>query len=420
MHDVKAFGAVGDGRSLDTAAIQRAIDACAGTGGTVLLRDGTFLCGTLKLCSALTFRIEQSATLLGSTRAADYPDLFPDTRNGQLRNCRKALLYTEGTAAVTITGGGTIDGQNWRFEHAQEREAARPMAIFCVGVERLTLRDFKVRGSAMWSVVSMEVTDLEISGLTVRSEGITRDGLVVVDCHRVAITDCDLDSGDDGICLKSHSDVGLRDVLVRDCTVQSNTNALKLGTPTYGPIENLVFQDISIRHARLAGIAVESIDGSHVRDLTFQRITMERVGAPFFVLLGRRGETPAGLPEKPAGSLAGLTLRDITAREVEASWGSVITGTLVNGVTHSLQNLRFENVTLACRGGAEVIPASPPEYAGQYPDPDRWGDVPAFGYWLRHVRGVTMVNCETRLIGTDARPPVHLEDVTDSSTPAAP
>src|SRR5262249_41900720 len=111
VFDVRNFGATGDGSTNDQAAIQQAIDAAGGTGGSVLLAQGGYLSGTLTLRRNMTFFVDSSATLLGSRAPADYPPLSPNTGNTQLGNCKRALLYAPEIEQVRIDGGGLIDGQ---------------------------------------------------------------------------------------------------------------------------------------------------------------------------------------------------------------------------------------------------------------------------------------------------------------------
>ena len=217
--DARAFGAVGDGRAKDTAALQRAIEACAtGDGGTVVLARGTFVSGTIVLRSHVTLRIEAGATLLGSRDDADYPTQAPPIRNTELANCRRALVYAEGATAVRIEGGGTIDGNadidKWRG--MARREGERPMAIFTALSSDVSIEGITVRNAATWAVVNLEVTHLVVRGITVDSPlGPTHDGIDVVDGRDVLIEDNTITAGDDGICLKSGSATGLRDVVVR-------------------------------------------------------------------------------------------------------------------------------------------------------------------------------------------------------------
>src|SRR5262249_31044699 len=153
LFDPRAYGAVGDGSTNDQLAIQHAIDVAAGTGGSVVLARGTFLSGTLTLHSHMTFFIDASAVLIGSTAVADYPELAPDTGNTQLSNCKRALLYAPETTELRIDGGGTIDGQGDAFSGA---EGLRPMLIWSARSDHLTIQNLYLKKGAVWSLVSME------------------------------------------------------------------------------------------------------------------------------------------------------------------------------------------------------------------------------------------------------------------------
>lgn len=446
--DARSYGARGDGRTKDTAALQAAINDCATTGGTVVLRDGTFLSGTIRLKSNLTLRITPTATLLGSQSAADYPDTNPPLQNSQLSNCKKALIYAEGVDQVWIEGGGTINGNargvgSWNGN--QIKEALRPMAIFTAGATHVTVQDLTVRDAATWAVVHMEVDYLTVRGLTVSTDlGATHDGIDVVDGHHVLIEDCVVQSGDDSICLKSGSQRGTRDVLVRRCrTLQSGVaNGVKFGTASVGSFQDITVEDVVIENAQSAALAVESVDGARISNVLFRRVTASNVGTPFFVLLGSRDRDPSRV-----GSIDGLTFEDIKARGLRYAWGSLITGSIVGGKTFAISNIAFRRIDIAFKGaGAAPNPppftaASFPEYQGpvagqagklynQYPDAkfiagyDGRENIsylaPGYGFFLRHANNVSFSECKASVSGPDPRPWRAGADVTGGSGTCSP
>ena len=416
--DVRAYGAKGDGTTKDTHAIQAAIDACAGTGGTVYLRSGTFLSGMITLKSAIVFHVDATATLRGTQDDADYPTTNPPTSNTQLKNCRKALVYAESAHDIRIEGGGTIDGNGntpkWIGPSTLHPEATRPMAIYTALSQNVTIENIKVRDAAMWGVVNLEADNLTIRGVTIDTQlSGNRDGMDIVDCHHVLVENCTITSEDDSICIKSGARKGVDDVTVRKNHVVRSivANALKFGTASYGSFSNVHFEDIVIDHADKAAMAVESVDGADISNITFQRITFHDVGSPFFVLLGDRGTTPANDVHK-IGSVDGVTFKDITGDNLRYDWAAPISGTTKNGVTYKLKNLTFDNVRLAAKGGLGAVPADPPEYVGQYPDPNLWGNLPAFAYFVRHADGVTFRGTTTTASPADARKWLETRDVT--------
>ncbi len=426
--DAAAFGAKGDGLAKDTAALQRAIDACAVGGGTVVLARGTFLSGTIVLRSHVTLRIEAGATLLGSRDDADYPTQAQPFANTELSSCQRALVYAQGVQDVRIEGGGTIDGNadidKWRGLALPE--GRRPMAIFTTLARDVAITGITVRNAATWAVVNMEVQHLVIRGITVDSpHGPTHDGIDVVDGRDVLIEDVTITAGDDGICLKSGSRTGLQDVVVRRARILGAgvANGLKLGTATVGPMRHIVFEDIQIRDAQAAAIAVESVDGGEVSELRFRRVTMDDVGTPFFVLLGsRRGAATGAIHDVRFDAVRGAHLR--------YPWGALVSGAPAG---HALEAVTFRDVALAYRGAGEAAgprvfgsdqreTARFPEYGGGYPDAKFLFATPAdkseaidyalpgWAFFVRHARGVRFEDCRVAVEGGERRAPVAVLD----------
>ena len=424
--DARAFGAVGDGRAKDTAALQRAIEACAtGDGGTVVLARGTFVSGTIVLRSHVTLRIEAGATLLGSRDDADYPTQAPPIRNTELANCRRALVYAEGATAVRIEGGGTIDGNadidKWRS--MARPEGQRPMAVFTALSSDVSIEGITVRNAATWAVVNLEVTHLVVRGITVDSPlGPTHDGIDVVDGRDVLIEDNTITAGDDGICLKSGSATGLRDVVVRRNRILGAgvANGLKLGTATVGPMRDIVFEDIDIRNAQAAAMAVESVDGGEVSNLTFRRITLSDVGTPVFMLLGARGQARVG-------AIHDVRFETIRGGHLRYPWGALLSGAPADAAgRHDLDAITFKDVAITWTGAAGA--AGPhvygstaadiarfPAYGGGYPDPKfifatptAKSEVvdyalPGWAFFVRNARGVRFEDCRIAVAGADRR-----------------
>jgi polygalacturonase len=410
--DVKTYGARGDGITKDTVAIQAAIDACAESGGSVLLHDGTFLSGMVVLKSGIHLTIEPTATLKGTQDDADYPDTNPPTDNSQLSNCRKALVYAEGAQNIFIEGGGTIDGNGntpkWLGPASVHPERTRPMAIYIALSSNVTIQDILVKDAAMWAVVNLETDNLVIRNVNVRSNlSGTRDGIDVVDCHNVLIDNCTILSEDDSICLKSATARGTQDVVVQNSHVlqSSVANGLKLGTASTGSFRNVTFQNIEVDHVDKAAMAVESVDGADISGITFQGIHVQDAGTAVFVLLGRRGNPPR------IGSIDRVTFQDISGDATKHSWGSIISGTQIDGTIYSPTHLLFRDFQVTAAGGLGTVPAAPPEYDGRYPDPNLWGNVPAAGLFVRHVNGIFFDHSSIYLAAPDARSLTVQDDV---------
>ena len=439
--DARQYGAKGDGLTKDTAAIQAAVDDCAITGGEALLEHGVFLSGTVVLRSHVTLDIDASATLLGSQDATDYPDRAPPVVNTQLANCKKALVYAESADDIHILGHGTLDGNaggvgSWNGDAI--KEGMRPMVVFTVLSSHVTIQDVTVKNAGVWAVVNMEVEHLVIDGITVDNNlGPTHDGIDVVDGNDVLVQNSTIASGDDSICLKSGGSGGLQNVTVQNChTTQSGVaNGVKLGTASVGPFRNIDVENVAIDNAQSAAMAVESVDGSAISNVTFRHITTSNVGTPVFVLLGSRNLDPARV-----GSIDGVTFDDVRSKNMRYNWGSIVTGSIVGGTTFGISHLTFSNMQLAYDGaGAHPNPvpytvADFPEYQGQVPGQpagtlyNQYPDAkfmtgtggnentayhgPGYAFFVRHASDVTFTSCATPLTGADSRPPVATQDVT--------
>jgi hypothetical protein len=415
--DPRDFGAAANGTTDDQLAIQRAIDAAAGTGGSVVLARGTFLSGALTLRSKMTFFIESSATLLGTTVTAAYPARAPGTGNTQLHNCRRALLYAEGVTELVIDGGGTIDGQGDAFTG---REDARPMLIWTVLSDHVTVRNLYLKKGAMWSLVTMETDHVAIRNVNVQSDGITRDGIDIVDGSDIVIERVAVRSGDDAMCLKTGVRRGIDRLVVRDSMFSGSnggSNGIKFGTATYGAFKHITIEDNYVKDVQHAAIAVESRQGADVEQVDFRRIDMANVGSAFFVYLAQQARThPIGDVPK-LGSMRAVSFREIAG--TTASWGNsphqaaLITGHLYEGVVYPIRDLVFADVHLGFTGGRTSTPGAPPEaIPDQYPESNMFGDLPAWGYYLRHVDGVRFERCTSYPRAADVRPALVTDDVT--------
>ncbi len=416
VFDARDYGAKGDGVTNDTAAIQAAADAAAGTGGSVVLSGGTFLSGTVTLGSKLTLFVDSSAVLLGSTNVADYPTQTPATGNTQLSNTQRALVYAPGSTDLTIDGGGVIDGQGDSFSGV---EGTRPLLIWAVLAQDVTVQNLYLRKGAVWSLVSMESDHVVINNINLQSNYITHDGIDIVDGTDITVEHSAINAGDDAMCLKSGVRRGIDTMVVKDSVFTGNnggSNGIKVGTATYGAFANVTIEDTWVKDVQYAAMAVESRQGADIEGMTFQRVEFSNTGGAFFVYLAQQSTThPIGDVPK-LGSIDNVSFTDI--RGSTAPWGnsphqgSLITGHIFNGTTYPITNLSFTRVAVTYDGGLASVPGAPAEATpDQYPESNMFGDLPAWGYYLRHVAGVTFDSCTTAVASPDARPEIVTDDV---------
>ena len=418
--NVMAFGVVGDGTTLNTAAIQQAIDTCSGSGGgTLTFPAGRYLTGTVRLKDGVTLHLEEQAVLLGSTRAADYlnPDPFMAGDGVPLGH---ALIVALDARHVGLEGKGRIEGQGRALKAAQTPYVVRPFLIRWVRCTDVTVKDLHLADPGAWTLNFFQSRDATVERVTIRTRDsglVNNDGIDLDSCERIRIRDCDIESGDDALCLKATSSLPCRDITASGCTLSTHCNAIKLGTESLGDFERIRVEDCRLRAIGMAGIALYAVDGGHLHDVVVSDITMDGVAVPVSVRLGARLKTfRAGDQAKPPG-----TLRDVTIRNVRATGARQI-GILVNGIPgHPVENLTLDNLTLEMSGGGTEADAAVqlPENEAAYPECSMFGRVlPAHGLYLRHVAGVTLRDVRTSVARPDARPAHVFIDV-EGITPAS-
>lgn len=409
VFNVADFSPAADGSRLDTAAIQSAIDACSsGGGGIVLLPPGRYLSSTVTLKSNVTLHLERGCTLIGSARLSDYPERIPALRSYTDTYTRTSLIYAENAENFAIEGDGAIDGQGAAFSGPY---LARPYTMRIVGCRGVSVRGVTFRNSPMWVQHYMACEDVLISGVTVRSlANRNNDGIDIDACSRVRISDCDIVSGDDAIVLKSTLDRPCRDVVVSNCVLSTRCNAIKLGTESNGGFRNIAVNNCSVYDTRLAGIAVEEVDGGTLEGVSISNITMSNVACPIFVRLGDRGRPfRAGQARPPAGALRNVSISNVIAD------GANATGCSITGLPERpAENITLSNVRIRFAGGGtqETARRAVPEEREKYPEFRMFGDLPAHGFYCRHVRGLTLDNVHVSTAAEDRRPAFVYDDVT--------
>ncbi len=411
VYDVGDYGAKADGKTLCTKAIQKAIDECSRDGGgTVYFPRGTFLSGTIYMKSGVTLRLEAGCTLLGSADLKDYPPTVQAFRSYTDNYTDKSLIYGENLERITITGRGTIDGRGQAFKGPYK---VRPYMIRFIQCRNVTVEDVTIRNSPMWVQHYLACDDVRIRGITVRSVvNANNDGINIDSCQRVIISDCNIRSGDDAIVLKSTSARSCRNVAVSNCVLSTRCNALKMGTESNGGFENIVITGCSIYDTRLAGVALEIVDGGTMDRVVVSNITMNKIGAPIFLRLGNRARPFKKDMEKPGIG----ALRNVTISNIEAS-GANATGCAISGLPEAvIENVTLSNIRLSFAGGGtkEDAGRAIDEKPAAYPEYSMFGRLPAYGFYCRHVKGLKMLNVQLQLAKDDRRHALVFEDVEDA------
>jgi polygalacturonase len=430
QYNVKNYGAKGDGSTNDTAAIQAAINACAGTNGSVVLTGGTFMSGQIKLKSNMTLWIDNTAVLKGIQNNSLYPAITQHADNANVWlsgvlggggwELKEAFVYAEGANNLTIAGGGAIDGNgDCPIWDSSKDETVRPMAVYIAYSSNVRLANLEIVNSAMWDCVLLECNTAIVDGININTStyGVNKDGIDICDSHDVTITNSTILCQDDAICPKSGSTNGVDRLTVKNVTINGTTgNKIKFGTLTYGAFTNCLIQDIAINGGRgggLCAISLQGLDGADFSNITFDKIKMIGSRNAFFLLhsAGKRGHKPVGAPAK-IGSMTGITFSNLDFRNIADNIGSCISGINTNGTVYRVENVTFNNVKVVpFKGGATYVPANPGEYTGNYPEYNVFGILPAWGYYIRHAKNITFTNCSQTVSPSDVRQAIVQFDV---------
>ncbi len=429
--DVTKFGTAGNGTTLDTAALQKAIDAAAGAGGgIVLFPPGRYLSGSLDLKSHVTLNLSEKAVLLGSAHHADYHHVN-----------FHALLLADQQEDIGICGKGTIDGQGNALATDTEnlrkqgilpdsKEAQRPALINFRSCTNVTVRGVTLKDSASWVEDYKDCEHLTIEQVTVHSiAAYNNDGIDIDGCAHVVVRGCDINSEDDGICIKSE-DRACDDLLIENCRLRSSCNGLKFGTASRGGFKNIICRNLTIYDTYISAIALEIVDGGEMENVRISDIKITDSNNPLFIRLGHRNTNGA------VGSLHGVTISNVTADipdrpaavfdkfPIIEGWKhntrpTLLTAAIMGLPGNPVRDVLLQNITVTYGGiGDSVRPGQPdldglakvPERAGTYPEITPFGTLPAWGFYCRHAEGIQFSNVPLRVTGVDYRPALVCDD----------
>jgi len=491
--DVKSFGATGDGKTLDTVAINKAIDAAAAAGGgDVLFPAGNYLSYSIHLKSNITLHLEQGATLIAADAPAEGAssggydhaepnqwDMYQDFGHSHFHN---SLIWGEGIENIAIEGNGRIWGKGLSRGQGAQIPGVGNKSISLKNCHNLLLRDFSILHGGHFGILATGVDNLTIDNLKIDTN---RDGMDVDACRNVRISNCYVNSPwDDGICLKADYSLGrpkqTEFVTITNCYVSGcweegtmldatykrfgpearvpHTGRIKFGTESNGGFRNITISNCVFEGCQ--GLALESVDGALLEDITVSNISMrDIVSAPIFLRLGDRMRGP---DNTPVGTLKRVIIDNLVCSNSAARLGSIISG--IPG--HEIEDVKISNIQVLHEGGGTQEDAAyqPPEYEETYPEPTmfvsgprpngrgpdgQWHpegygraatagrggaaggrgaaggaaarggrgpagpqhSMPSHGFYVRHVQGIQFDNVEIRTAKEDQRPAFVLDDV---------
>ena len=446
--NVRKFGATGDGITLDTPSINKAIDACAQAGGgTVYFSAGTYLSGSIHLQSNVHLLIDAGATILGAPQNLNaYDETEPWTNNpyqdGGHCYFHNSLIWGVGLTNVFITGQGMINGGGlersdklldqmcgfaaWGKESSMNNGTYPPSrlgnkAIALKLCRNVLIRDITIYHGGHFAILITGCDNTTVDNVTMDTD---RDGIDIDCCRNTMVSNCRINSpNDDGLCPKASFALGTNqpteNLTIVNCQVtgyavgtlldgteqpsKTANGRFKCGTESNGGFRNITLANCTFRNCM--GLALEEVDGGILDNITINNVVMTDVkGYPIYITLGNRNRGPGAT----TGSIRNIQISNVIATGVDKMSGIQITG--VPG--RDIENVRLDNVRIEYKGGGTTNDAAInfKELDRGYPEPSKLGRTPAYGLFARHVHGLELANLTLGFDTNDLRPAMICSD----------
>ncbi len=424
---VEKYGAVGNGKTLNTKALQKAIDACSQSGGgTVLLAKGDYVTGTIELKSNVMLEVAEGARILGSIHLKDYPERVESFKSviSEMHRYRISLIYVEKATNVGICGKGEIyfrgEVKNFPGPETISEIEDRPFGIRMIECRNVHLKDITLRNSAAWMQSYVYCQELIFDHITVFNHANhNNDALDPDGCRNVIVRNCHFSSHDDAMCLKGASAKPSENILIENSVFYSTCNALKFGTDTQGHFRNIIARNLVLgglpnasdsfrgRDDCSTGITLATVDGGNVENILIQNVEISRSRCPIFIFIGNRGRRLNEKMEHP-GHLRNILIKNITGTENRRQ------GSLISGLkNYPVENILIQNMNLEMIGGgtAEMAKIQVTEEEGGYPDAQEFSrtGLPSYGFYIRHAKNISLDQVSVKATTEDQRPEFILD-----------
>jgi len=435
-YNASLFGIKSNGTTLNTMSIRKAIDYIHDNGGgRLVFYVGRYLTGTVYLKSDVTIVLEEGAILVGSVNPFDYEQNYNWT----------AMIFALGQQNIGITGKGVIDGQGFQvannlvdlihkgvvsdpLRNDRPGEGKRPQNIYFRDCRNITIEGITLKDPGSWNQQYDRCRNLNVSGIAVDSKSYwNNDGIDIVDCDSVSVTNSYFDAADDGICLKSHSpDFICRNVFIHNNKVRTSANGIKFGTASLGGFSNIRIINNTVFDTYRSAITFAAVDGGIVENIVVDSLRSLNTGNVIFLRIGERRTGKKG-------RMNNISISDVYAEvpatkadagynyegPVEDNPRNISPSSIVGLPDAPVENVTLKNIEIHYPGGANPQYAKTgldelnkvPEMAASYPEFSMFKELPAWGFYIRHAKGITFENIKLICEKQDYRTAIVLDDV---------
>ncbi len=435
-YNASMFGVKSNGTTLNTNSIQKGIDfISANGGGRLVFYVGRYLTGTIYLKSNVTIQLEEGAVLAGSVNPLDYERNFNWT----------ALIFALDQKNIGITGKGVIDGQGFQvaynlvdlihkgvitdpLRYDRPNEGIRPQNIYFRGCRNILISGIILKDPGSWNQQYDQCRNLVVDGITVDSKSYwNNDGIDIVDCDSVNVTNSYFDAADDGICLKSHSpDFICQNVYVHNNTVRTSANGIKFGTASYGGFRNIRIINNLVFDTYRSAITFAAVDGGIIENITVDSLRSVNTGNVIFLRIGERRPGKKG---KMNNINISNVYAEVPATKPDAGYNyegpvedlprNISPASIVGMPDVFIENVTLKNIEIHYPGGGNPNYArvglneldKVPELPANYPEFSMFKELPAWGFYIRHAKGIKLENITLSAERKDYRTALVLDDV---------
>ncbi|MFD1255248.1 glycoside hydrolase family 28 protein [Mucilaginibacter terrae] len=436
-YNITAYGAKPSLRLNNGKSIQKAIDdAASHGGGMVLVPAGTYITGPLVLKTGVELHLDDDALLMGSTNRMDYP------------KDKMAVISAVSQQNIAITGNGIIDGQGrelvenvfvllrqgiikdkeWLLK--RPTESNRPGVLHFYDCTNVKVTGVTIKNAACWVQNYKKCSQVVINHIRVISTAYwNNDGIDIVDSKDVRITNCFVNAADDGICLKSEERSGrCENIYVENCTVRSSASAFKLGTGSLGTFKNITVKNLTVYDTYRSAVALETVDGADMENINVSNVQAKNTGNAILIRLGHRNSDDKYSTIKHV--YIGNVKAEIPSAKPDIGYPvegpppkvpphNLLPASITGIPGHAIEDVILENIEITYGGGANKEKAyistdllsTVPEQIPNYPEFTMFGELPAWGLYVRHAKGIKLKNVTLKLLENDFRPSMVFDDV---------